>query len=133
RRSSSPASATRWRLRPRAAGSRRRCPAPGSSRWPARRTCRSCPIATRSSPQLPGSSMAADPRFAAPDPRDVDPRAVQRAFARAAATYDTAAVLQREVAARLAERLDYVRIAPAVVVDAGCGTGHAMAELAARY
>jgi len=77
--------------------------------------------------------MPPDPRFAAPDPRDVDPRAVRRAFARAAATYDTAAVLQREVATRLAERLDYVRIAPAVVVDAGCGTGHAMAELAARY
>jgi malonyl-CoA O-methyltransferase len=49
--------------------------------------------------------MAADPRFPAPDPRDVDPRAVKRAFGRAAATYDAAAVLQREVATRLAERL----------------------------
>ena len=41
--------------------------------------------------------MPADPRFPAPDPRDVDPRAVRRAFGRAAATYDAAAVLQREV------------------------------------
>jgi len=77
--------------------------------------------------------MPADPRFPAPDPRDVDPRAVKRAFGRAAATYDAAAVLQREVAARLAERLDYVKIAPGTILDAGCGTGHAIGELAARY
>jgi malonyl-CoA O-methyltransferase len=77
--------------------------------------------------------MPADLRFLPPDPRDVDPRAVRRAFARAAATYDAAAVLQREVATRLSERLDYIRITPLVIVDAGCGTGHAMAELAARY
>ena len=77
--------------------------------------------------------MPADPRFPAPDPRDVDPRAVRRAFGRAAATYDAAAVLQREVGARLAERLDYVKIAPATILDAGCGTGHASGELAARY
>ena len=55
------------------------------------------------------SSMPPDPKFPAPDPRDVDPRAVRRAFARAAATYDEAAALQREVgdahggAARLRE------------------------------
>ena len=77
--------------------------------------------------------MPADPRFPASDPRDVDPRAVKRAFGRAAATYDAAAVLQREVATRLAERLDYVKIAPNAILDAGCGTGHAIGELAARY
>ncbi len=77
--------------------------------------------------------MPADPRFPAPDPRDVDPRAVRRAFGRAVATYDAAAVLQREVGARLAERLDYVKIAVETILDAGCGTGHAMGELAARY
>src|SRR5262249_20112991 len=71
--------------------------------------------------------------FPAPDPRDVDPRAVKRAFARAAATYDAAAVLQREVGARLAERLDYVKITPGAILDAGCGTGHALGELAARF
>jgi malonyl-CoA O-methyltransferase len=77
--------------------------------------------------------MPVDPRFPAPDPRDVDPRAVKRAFARAAASYDAAAVLQREVGTRLAERLDYVKIAPGAILDAGCGTGHAIGELAARY
>ena len=75
----------------------------------------------------------AEPRFPAPDPRDVDPRAVRRAFGRAAATYDAAAVLQREVGARMASRLDYIRIAPSTILDAGCGTGGAVGELAARY
>jgi malonyl-CoA O-methyltransferase len=75
----------------------------------------------------------AKPHFPAPDPRDIDPRAVRRAFGRAAATYDVAAVLQREVGARMASRLDYIRIAPRTILDAGCGTGEAVGELAARY
>ncbi len=76
--------------------------------------------------------MAADsPRN--PDSGAPDARAVRRHFARAAATYDDAAVLQKEIGARLAERLDAVKLAPAAVLDAGCGTGDAQAELAARY
>jgi malonyl-CoA O-methyltransferase len=75
----------------------------------------------------------AEPRFPAPDPRDVDPRAVRRAFGRAAVTYDAAAVMQREVGARMASRLDYIRIAPRTILDAGCGTGEAVGELGARY
>jgi len=77
--------------------------------------------------------MSAPPPFSAPDPRDVDARAVRRAFGRAAATYDAAAVLQREVSARMAQRLDYVKIAPTLVLDGGCGTGEATVELGARY
>ena len=77
--------------------------------------------------------MTADPSFPAPDPRDVDAGAVRRNFARAAANYDAAAALQREVGARLAERLEYLKVAPAAILDAGSGTGHAMGELAARY
>jgi malonyl-CoA O-methyltransferase len=68
-----------------------------------------------------------------PDPRVPDARAVRRAFGRAAASYDAAAVLQHEIGARLAERLDVVRLAPSAVLDAGCGTGEALGELAARY
>jgi malonyl-CoA O-methyltransferase len=75
----------------------------------------------------------ADPKFPAPDPRDVDPAAVRRGFARAAATYDAAAVLQREVGSRMAQRLDYVKVAPTLVLDAGCGTGEAVGELGVRY
>jgi len=77
--------------------------------------------------------MSTPPRFPAPDPREVDPRAVKRAFSRAAATYDVAAVLQREVSGRMASRLDYVKIAPELVLDGGCGTGDAVGELAVRY
>ena len=67
------------------------------------------------------------------DPAAIDSRAVRRHFARAAATYDAAAVLQREVGTRMAERLDVVRLVPDAILDAGCGTGEALAELAARY
>jgi len=63
----------------------------------------------------------------------MDARAVRRHFARAAATYDGAAVLQREVGRRMAERLDVVKLAPAAILDAGCGTGDAQAELGIRY
>lgn len=75
----------------------------------------------------------AESRYPAPDPRDVDPAAVRKSFARAAATYDAAAALQREIGGRLAARLDYVKLAPALIIDAGCGTGEAAGELAARY
>jgi len=75
----------------------------------------------------------AEPRHPAPDPREVDARAVRRAFGRAAATYDASAVLQREVGSRMSQRLDYVKLAPAAILDAGCGTGEAVGELAARY
>ncbi|HET7135588.1 MAG TPA: methyltransferase domain-containing protein, partial [Casimicrobiaceae bacterium] len=74
-----------------------------------------------------------EPRYPAPDPRDVDPGAVRRGFARAAATYDDAAALQHEIGARMNERLEYVKLAPTAVLDAGCGTGDAVGELAARY
>jgi malonyl-CoA O-methyltransferase len=74
-----------------------------------------------------------EPRFPPPDPRDVDPMAVRRAFARAAPSYDAAAVLQREIGSRMLARLDYVRLGPQAILDAGCGTGAAVGELAARY
>ena len=77
--------------------------------------------------------MPAEPRYPVPDPREVDPRVVRRAFGRAAATYDAAAVLQREIGARMAQRLEYVKVAPAAILDVGCGTGEALLELATRY
>lgn len=63
----------------------------------------------------------------------VDQRQVRRNFARAAATYDDAAVLQREIGSRMLERLDYVRIVPQRVVDLGCGTGAGLTALQQRY
>ncbi|MES2772427.1 MAG: malonyl-ACP O-methyltransferase BioC [Pseudomonadota bacterium] len=63
----------------------------------------------------------------------VSPRQVRRNFARAAAHYDANALLQAEIASRMLERLDYVRIEPEHIVDLGCGTGNALAALSARY
>ncbi len=58
---------------------------------------------------------------------------VRRSFERAAATYDAAAALQREVGDRLLERLDYVKLQPARVLDLGSGTGHCAQALLKRY
>ena len=55
----------------------------GTSTSPAPRTRHSCRIARRSTRPSRSFSMPAEPKFAAPDPRDVDPRAVRRAFGRA--------------------------------------------------
>jgi len=63
----------------------------------------------------------------------LDRKSVRAAFARAAARYDAAAVLQREIADRLLARLDYMRIAPQRILDLGCGTGYAMGLLRKRY
>ncbi|TVQ91951.1 MAG: malonyl-[acyl-carrier protein] O-methyltransferase BioC [Chromatiaceae bacterium] len=63
----------------------------------------------------------------------IDKRAARRAFTAAAASYDQVAVLQREIATRMLERLDYVRLQPDTVLDLGCGTGFALDGLARRY
>ena len=47
---------------------------------------------------------------------------VRRSFDRASATYDAAAVLQREVRDLLLERLELTALTPRVVLDAGAGT-----------
>ena len=67
------------------------------------------------------------------DPFRLDTKCVRRQFERAAATYDAAAVLHREVGRRMAERLGLIKLQPARILDAGCGTGEALAELTARY
>jgi malonyl-CoA O-methyltransferase len=63
----------------------------------------------------------------------LDTRRVRRAFDRAAPTFDAAAILHREVRDNLLARLDYMKVAPGVVIDAGAGTGHASRALARRY
>lgn len=64
---------------------------------------------------------------------EIDKREVRRAFSRAAADYDAAAVLQREVCGRMLERLDYVKLQPSRVLDVGSGTGWGTRQLAQRY
>jgi malonyl-CoA O-methyltransferase len=68
-----------------------------------------------------------------PDEFFLDPRIVRRSFDRVARTYDAAGAVQREIRARLLERLDIVRLTPATVLDLGAGTGHASRELKRRY
>jgi malonyl-CoA O-methyltransferase len=63
----------------------------------------------------------------------VDKRMLRRSFEQAAATYDAAAVLQNEVCRRMLARLDYIKLEPATILDAGSGTGNAVAGLLARY
>jgi len=64
---------------------------------------------------------------------ELDYAEVRRAFDHAAASYDAHAVLQREVCDRLLERLDYMALQPARVLDVGTGTGYGLAHLHARY
>ncbi|PWB40033.1 MAG: malonyl-[acyl-carrier protein] O-methyltransferase BioC [Rhodocyclales bacterium] len=54
-------------------------------------------------------------------------------FSRAAASYDEAAVLAKEVSLRMTARLEYVKLAPARVADIGCATGDGIRALRARY
>jgi len=57
----------------------------------------------------------------------------RRAFERAAATYESADALHREVGRRLVEHLDPIRVDPARVLDLGCGTGSQLDALARRF
>ena len=63
----------------------------------------------------------------------LDKRQLRRHFERAAATYDSHAVLQRRVADVLLQRLDLIKRRPAVILDAGCGTGYGVRALIRRY
>ena len=63
----------------------------------------------------------------------LDRYALRRGFDRAASSYDEYAVLQREVADRLIERLDYIKCDPGTILDLGAGTGYCSRALARRY
>ena len=54
-------------------------------------------------------------------------------FERAAPTYERAAALQGEVAARLLQRLDLIKLRPQTILDAGCGTARMARSLQTRY
>lgn len=58
---------------------------------------------------------------------------LRTAFDRAAERYDEVAVLQREVGERIMQRLEYVRIEPATILDVGAGTGVFSQALSRRY
>jgi malonyl-CoA O-methyltransferase len=58
---------------------------------------------------------------------------IRRAFDRVAAQFASNDFLYRELSKRMAERLDVVRIAPARILDAGCGWGMDRRILSERY
>jgi malonyl-CoA O-methyltransferase len=63
----------------------------------------------------------------------LDQRALRRAFRRAAGTVARASFLDREIERRMAERLEYIRLEPKRVLDAGAGRGASPALLRGRY
>ncbi|MDH3287726.1 MAG: malonyl-ACP O-methyltransferase BioC [Betaproteobacteria bacterium] len=63
----------------------------------------------------------------------VDKHQVRRSFERAAETYDAGSVLQNEICQRMLARLDYIKLEPDWVVDAGSGTGNAVPGLLTRF
>ncbi len=67
------------------------------------------------------------------DDHTIDKRHVRAAFERAAAGYDQAAILQREVCDRMLSRLEYIKYKPDVILDAGSGTGYGTRKLVVRY
>ena len=67
------------------------------------------------------------------DIAEIDRRAMRSAFEKAAISYDAAAVLQREVANRLVERMSLMAMKPISILDAGSGTGFVSQLIAARF
>lgn len=59
--------------------------------------------------------------------------AIARQFSRAAHTYDQSAIIQQEVGVRLLERLDLIKLDPAVILDLGSGTGFFTSALSQKY
>jgi len=63
----------------------------------------------------------------------IDRRAVRARFERAAPSYAGASRLEAEIGARMLQRLQYVKLAPRRVLDAGSGPGREAKALARRY
>ena len=63
----------------------------------------------------------------------LDLNQVRRNFTRAAPDYDAVSFLQREIASRMLERLDYMKIEPKRILDLGCATGASLTALSERY
>jgi len=63
----------------------------------------------------------------------VDRQQVGRRFSRVAANYDQADFFVREVDRRMQERLDFVKVTPARILDLGCSRGGSFSGLTTRY
>ena len=63
----------------------------------------------------------------------IDARIARRRFERSANSYAQASRLEAEIGARMLERLDYVKLSPRRVLDAGSGPARDARALARRY
>ena len=63
----------------------------------------------------------------------LDKKIIRQHAEQVADTYDASAVLQKEIARRLSERLDYIKLQPKQVLDVGSGTGFITEDLFKRY
>ena len=57
------------------------------------------------------------------NPYDLNKSLVRASFNKAATTYEEVAVLQREVGSRMLDRLEFIKIDPAMIIDIGAGPG----------
>lgn len=67
------------------------------------------------------------------DVYQIDKSRMRQSFHRAAKHYDAAAILQKQVREEMLGRLDVVKLAPGVILDAGCGTGHGLHALLKHF
>ncbi len=63
----------------------------------------------------------------------LDKKIIRQHFEKASKSYDAAAVLQKEVAARLSARLEYIKHQPERILDVGSGTGFLVRDMLKRY
>ncbi|MDR5755833.1 methyltransferase domain-containing protein [Caballeronia sp. LZ035] len=73
----------------------------------------------------PSSSETSRPAY--------DSRRLRAIFDDRAAAFDEVAFLPREIAGRMRERLDYIKVAPLRVLDAACGMGADLPGLRERF
>jgi malonyl-CoA O-methyltransferase len=103
---------------------------------PAGPTLAGAPAAAADEPHEPAGKPhepAGEPHEPAGEPFYTDRAALKRNFSRAAATFAQGDALHREIASRMLERLGYIKIDPARVLDLGSATGSALPGLQARY
>jgi malonyl-CoA O-methyltransferase len=90
------------------------------------------PILPDIMPLGPGTSDIS-PGIVAPSRMAARVVTVARQFDRCASRLATHDLLLREVGHRLISRLEYIRLAPARMLDVGCGMGRTRSELLAHY
>jgi len=81
---------------------------------------------------LAGACQTLTAQMSQPPTLPLEPAHVIRQFARRA-PLDKAQFLYGEIAQRMLQRLSYIKVQPHAVMDAGCGAGHALEPLRARY